>query len=631
MSDIIHVLPDNVANQIAAGEVVQRPASVLKELVENAIDAEATSITIIVKDAGRTLLQVVDDGKGMSETDARLCFERHATSKISSADDLFSLHTMGFRGEALPSICSVSQLELRTKRMEDEMGTAVVLNGGEFESQSPVACPKGTSISVKNLFFNVPARRKFLKSNNTEFTHIEREFFRIALVNPQVKFELYNNDKLVYHLNAGSLRERIVAVYGKSINAQLYAVNVNTTVAKIGGYVGKPETAKKNNEHQYFFVNGRYMRHPYFHKAIVQAYERLVPAGTSPDYFIYFEIDPSKIDVNIHPTKTEIKFEEEQTIWPILLAGVRETLGKFNVVQSLDFDHGDDVFSANSFFSTNNRVTPPTSLKPTIDPNYNPFKTSGSQDSSQGRANMQNWDKLYDDFESQGISNVGNSPTSSSPFVSDFDESLSSASFTQSQGEEENNLNLEGEENKIYCLQFKNKYIVTITRSGLLCIDQHRAHVKVLYERYRKSMEARKGISQKLMFPFRIDVVESDALFINEMGENLKFLGFDLSDLGGGSFSVSGIPSDCSETDAKEYLYELVDAFRQGIKPEERSERVAMKLAEVSAVKAGKRMTESEMMGLVSQLFSLPLTDFTVEGRPIIAVFSQDEIDKKLK
>lgn len=630
MSDIIHVLPDNVANQIAAGEVVQRPASVLKELVENSIDADATTVTIIVKDAGRTLLQVIDDGKGMSETDARLCFERHATSKISSADDLFSLHTMGFRGEALPSICSVSQLELRTKRAEDEMGTVVVLNGGMFESQEPVACPNGTSISVKNLFFNVPARRKFLKSNNTEFTHIEREFFRIALVNPQVKFELYNNDKIAYHLNQGSLRERIVAVYGKSINAQLYAVNVSTTVAKIGGFVGKPETAKKSNEHQFFFVNGRYMRHPYFHKAIVQAYERLVPAGTSPDYFIYFEIDPSKIDVNIHPTKTEIKFEEEQTIWPILLAGVRETLGKFNVVQSLDFDHGEDVFSANSFFDSSNRVTPPTSLKPTIDPNYNPFKTSGSQGSSQSRANVQNWDKLYEDFESQGTSRSEGFPSSNNTYMSDFDDSSSSSSFSMNQ-EDENDLELEGEENKIYCLQLKNKYIITITRSGLLCIDQHRAHVKVLYERFRKSLEARKSISQKLMFPFRIDVVESDALFINEMSENLKYLGFDLSDLGGGSFSVSGIPSDCSEADAKEYLYELVAAFRQGIKPEERSERVAMKLAEVSAVKAGKRMTESEMTGLVSQLFSLPLTDYTVDGRPIIAVFSQDEIDKKLK
>ncbi len=625
MSDVIHLLPDNVANQIAAGEVIQRPASVIKELVENAVDAGATSIKIIIKDAGRTLIQVIDNGKGMSETDARLCFDRHATSKISSADDLFSLHTMGFRGEALPSISSISQVELKTKRKEDEVGTMVVINGGKIEKQESVACADGTSFSVKNIFYNVPARRKFLKSNTTEFSHIEKEFFRIVLVNPNVEFELYHNDQLIYQMRQSGLRERIASVYGKNINSQLLLVEVDSTLVKIGGYVGKPETAKKQNDHQYFFVNGRYMRHPYFHKAVMQAYERLVQPGTSPDYFIYFDVDPANIDVNIHPTKTEIKFENEQPIWSILMAGVKESLGKFNVVPSLDFEHGNDIFSENGYYNSSYK-TPVSSLNVDVDPSYNPFKTgTGGSDYHYARknnANTENWQSLYEGFESAKTANPPSYMTQ---------EPFDPASFVCPPQENEQLL-LEGEENKTHYIQMKGKYIMTVMRSGLVCIDQHRAHVKILYERYMNCLQQQKAASQQLMFPIRINVLESESMLLDELTEELSFLGFELSNLGKGAFSINGIPADCKESDAEKYLKELLSSFNEGASlKENRKEQMALKLAETSAIKAGKILTEDEMMNLVSQLFSLPSPDYTIDNRMVLTFITQEEIEKKFK
>jgi DNA mismatch repair protein MutL len=631
MSDVIHLLPDNVANQIAAGEVIQRPASVLKELVENSIDAGATSVKVIVKDAGRTLLQVIDNGKGMSETDARLCFERHATSKITSADDLFALHTMGFRGEALPSISSVSQLELRTKRKEDEVGTCVEINGGKLESQSAVATPDGTSIAVKNLFFNVPARRKFLKSNTTEFSHIEKEFFRIVLVNPQTDFELYHNDKLVYQLRKGSLKERIVGVYGKSENSQLLVVEVNTEMVKIGGYIGKPETAKKQNEKQYFFVNGRYMKHPYFHKAIMLAFERLVPQGTSPDYFIYFEVNPSSIDVNIHPTKTEIKFENEQPIWAVLLAGVKESLGKFNVVPSLDFEHGEDLYSDNSFFSSSARgdFSP---LTAKTDPTYNPFNigsgtSSGTSFPSSSNyqkekvPNLKDWGRLYEDFESDRMGGGLQTPSN-----------WNMPAELLSAEEEQSSIFSDVEEVKSVCFQFKNKYIFTVTKSGLVCIDQHRAHTRVLYERFKKNLQTRKAVSQQLMFPLMLEVVESEAILLEEMAEDFRSLGFEMSNLGKGTISVNGIPSDCKESDVENYLRELFSSLKEGaFRNEDRTDRLALRLAEHASIRAGQHLSEEEMTTLISQLFSLPNPDGLVDNRKILTIFGLDEIEKRLK
>lgn len=655
MSDVIHLLPDNVANQIAAGEVVQRPSSVLKELVENSIDAEASAITIIIKDSGRTLLQVVDNGKGMSETDARLCLERHATSKISSADDLFSLHTMGFRGEAVPSICSVSHVEIKSKRQCDSMGTSILVNGGIVESQSPVACPDGTSFSVRNIFFNVPARRKFLKSPTTEFTHIEREFFRIALVNPKVEFRMFHNDKEVYHLYSSSLRERIINLFGKSINPQLLVVDVDTNVAKIGGYIGKPETGKKVNERQYFFVNGRYMRHPYFHKAVVSAYDRLLPQGQTPDYYIYLEVDPSKIDVNIHPTKTEIKFEDEQSLWAILNSAVKESLGKFNVMPTLDFDHGEDVFSANNFTFGSHRTDTRCLPKTESDPNYNPFKSNTNADyatsngsfqrSRREQDNLDNWNKLYDDFETDARERMSGNVYN--PFEEEKnietldgesaynmenakadDSSLQRNTLTEINQEE---LELKGEENRVHYIQLWKKYIITVMKSGLLCIDQHRAHKKVLYERYRRNLTQRRALSQRLMFPLMFDVVESDVLLLNEMSEELSFLGFELSNLGKGTYAVNGIPSDCNESEAQNYLHALLDAFREGVKPEDRLDRMAMELAESTAIKGGATLSEDEMMEIVSQLFSLPTQDYTINGKNVMTVIQQEEIEKRLK
>ena len=391
MSDIIHLLPDSVANQIAAGEVIQRPASVIKELVENAIDADAQNIHVLVTDAGKTCIQIIDDGKGMSETDARLSFERHATSKIREAADLFALRTMGFRGEALASIAAVAQVELKTRLESEELGTKLVIAGSKVESQEAVSCSKGSNFSVKNLFFNVPARRKFLKANSTELSNILAEFERIALVHPEVAFSLYSNDSELFNLPVSPLRQRILAIFGKKLNQQLLNIEVNTTMVKISGYIAKPETARKKGAHQYFFVNGRYMRHPYFHKAVMEAYEQLIPVGEQVSYFIYFEVDPANIDVNIHPTKTEIKFENEQAIWQILSASVKESLGKFSAIPSIDFDT-EDMPDIPAF----EQNLPPAPPKIHYNSDFNPFKVSsgGSGGGSYSRPKVE-WEGLY--------------------------------------------------------------------------------------------------------------------------------------------------------------------------------------------------------------------------------------------
>ena len=396
MSDIIHLLPDSVANQIAAGEVIQRPASVIKELVENAIDAEAKEVHVLVTDAGKTSIQVIDDGKGMSETDARLAFERHATSKIREASDLFALRTMGFRGEALASIAAVAEVELKTRLADEELGTRLVIAGSKVESQEAVSCPKGSNFSVKNLFFNVPARRKFLKANSTELSNILAEFERIVLVHPDVAFYLYSNDSELFNLPVMPLRQRIMAVFGKKLNQQLLSVEVDTTLVRISGYVAKPETARKKGAHQYFFVNGRYMRHPYFHKAVMDAFEHLIPVGEQISYFIYFEVDPANIDVNIHPTKTEIKFENEQAIWQILSAAVKESLGKFSAVPSIDFDT--DGLPDIPAFEQVRPVEPP---QVHYNADFNPFKSSSSSyggGSSYSRKPVE-WEGLYAGLE----------------------------------------------------------------------------------------------------------------------------------------------------------------------------------------------------------------------------------------
>ena len=541
MSDIIHLLPDSVANQIAAGEVIQRPASVIKELVENAIDAEAQEIHVLVTDAGKTCIQVIDDGKGMSETDARLAFERHATSKIRQAADLFALRTMGFRGEALASVAAVAEVELKTRMANEELGTRIVIAGSKVESQEAVSCPKGSNFSIKNLFFNIPARRKFLKANSTELSNILTEFERIALVHPEVAFYLYSNDTELFNLPAMPLRQRILAVFGKKLNQHLLSVDVDTTMVKVSGFVAKPETARKKGAHQYFFVNGRYMRHPYFHKAVMDAYEQLIPAGEQISYFIYFDVDPANIDVNIHPTKTEIKFENEQAIWQIVSAAVKESLGKFNAVPSIDFDtEGMPDIPA---FDQTRPIEPP---KVHYNSDFNPFKTSSASSYSGGGSYSRpkvDWEGLYDGLEKASKMNT---PMEEEPFVDETDWTSAPASVdmaeertpyvqeteTVSSPSASLYTNEPAVEKGAQHFQFKGRFILTSVKSGLMLIDQHRAHIRVLFERYMNQIRQKQGVSQGVLFPEIVQLPASEAAVLESIMEDFSAVGFELTPLG---------------------------------------------------------------------------------------------------
>ena len=504
MSDIIQLLPDSVANQIAAGEVIQRPASVIKELVENAVDAGAKNIQVAVQDAGRTNIQVIDDGKGMSETDARLAFERHSTSKIRQAEDLFDLHTMGFRGEALASIAAVAQIELKSRQESDEVGTKINISGSRFEKQEPCACPVGSMFTVSNIFYNVPARRKFLKSNSTELNNILTAFERIALVYPQISFSLHSNGSEVFNLRAGNLRQRIVDVFGKRFNQELLPVNVETTMCKITGFVGKPESARKKGVHQFFFVNGRYMKHPYFNKAVLAAYDRLVPQGEQVPYFLYFDVDPKDIDVNIHPTKTEIKFENDQAIWQILSASVKESIGMFNDVPTIDFDTEDKP----DIPVYNPEVQPMAAApKISLNPGYNPFKTSSSSGASPSSAVPHSkpkvdsqWEQIYEGLKDQGQDQEHEMP------LFENEETIQAESPSS----------ILAEKSPAH-YQYKGKYIMTAVKSGLMIIDQHRAHVRILFEEYLQQLKERTFHSQKVLFPEVLQLAVSDRVMFEKL------------------------------------------------------------------------------------------------------------------
>ncbi len=637
MNDIIHVLPDTVANQIAAGEVIQRPSSVVKELVENSIDAGAKHIQVIIKDAGRTLIQVIDDGKGMSETDARLAFERHATSKLQSAEDLFSLTTMGFRGEALASIASVAQVELRTRRAEDEVGTCIKIAGCQLESQEPDSCPVGCNFSIKNLFFNVPARRKFLKSNKAEFSHIEQDFLRIALVYPELHFELrhivsslHPEESLCYNLPPATYRERIVAVFGKQINASLLSVKADSSMAKIYGFVGKPEDANRMRTKQFFFVNGRYMKHPYFHKAVVQAYDRMLQDGTSPDYFLYFEMDPQCIDVNVHPTKTEIKFENETEIWKILMASVKEALGRFSVVPSIDFDN-ESMLEIPPFKKEVSADAP--EIK--FDPSYNPFKSSSS--GSSYKRPKDDWQQLYAGFENDrsGFPSVEMN-VDGQTFSSRLSDDLTD------EGEDENSMTEEGvqsslftseQQSSTFCFQLRNKYILTTVRSGLMCIDQHRAHVRILFEQYLANLTNQKGVSQKLLFPELIELTPAENSLLEEVKDDLYYLGFDISDMGNNTVAVNGLPAMDGTMNVKDFIYKMLESMHDpnlDVKGEMR-ERLALSLANLAAIPSGKVLHKEEMEAIISQLFSISNNEFTPDNKRIFALIQDADLEKMFK
>lgn len=633
MSDIIHLLPDSVANQIAAGEVVQRPASVIKELMENAIDADARNIHILVTDAGKTGIQVIDDGKGMSETDARLSFERHATSKIREAGDLFALRTMGFRGEALASIAAVAQVELKTCLNSEELGTRLVIAGSTLEIQETVSCSKGSNFSIRNLFFNVPARRKFLKANSTELSNILAEFERIALVHPEVAFSLYSNDSELFNLPIAPLRQRIMAIFGKKLNQQLLNIEVDTTMAKISGYVAKPETARKKGAHQYFFVNRRYMRHPYFHKAVMEAYGQLIPAGEQVSYFIYFEVDPANIDVNIHPTKTEIKFENEQAIWQILSASVKESLGKFSAIPSIDFDTEDmpDI----PVFEQKTTSEPP---KVHYNSDYNPFKASasGSGGGSYSRSKVE-WEELYGgltkaskmnnpmpdpDMEWENVP-IGGAVPATEGNVETETSMTSPTLYTNEPVTETGNRHL----------QFKGRFILTSVKSGLMLIDQHRAHIRVLFDRYMIQIQQKKGISQGVLFPEILQLPASEAAVLQSIMDDLSAVGFDLSNLGGGSYAINGIPSGIESLNPVELVRNMLHtAMEKGNDVKEEIQNIlALSLARAAAIVYGQVLSNEEMASLVDHLFACALPNYTPDGKIILATIKEEELERLFK
>ena len=612
MSDIIQLLPDSVANQIAAGEVIQRPASVIKELVENSVDAGAKNIDVAVVDAGRTSIQVIDDGKGMSETDARLAFERHATSKIRQAEDLFNLHTNGFRGEALASIAAVAQVVLKSRQEGEEVGTQLSISGSRFEGQEACSSSVGSVFSVNNLFYNVPARRKFLKSNSTELNNILTAFERIVLVNPQIAFTLHSNNTELFNLKAGNLRQRIIDVFGKRINQDLLPVNVETTMCKISGFVGKPESARKKGAHQFFFVNGRYMKHPYFNKAVMTAYDRLVPQGEQVPYFLYFDVNPNDIDVNIHPTKTEIKFENEQAIWQILMAAVKESIGMFNDVPSIDFDTEDkpDIPVYNP-----NVVSSASAPKISLNPHYNPFKSSPSSGKPTAVKPVdEQWEQLYEGLNNQD----------SVEREADIFESESETEINTSQS-------ILAEKSPAH-YQYKGKYVMTAVKSGLMIIDQHRAHVRVLYERYLEQIQQQTSHSQKVLFPEVLQFPVSDEVILEKLLPEMSKMGFELDNLGGGSYAVNAIPTGLDGVNPLHLVQDMVfSAKEKGVKAlDEVHQSLALTLARNAAIPQGQVLSNEEMETLVNDLFACSNVNYTPDGKNVLCILKQQEIEHLL-
>ncbi len=632
MSDIISLLPDSVANQIAAGEVIQRPASVVKELVENAVDAGAKTIRVIIVDAGRTSIQVIDDGKGMSETDARLAFERHATSKIRQADDLFALHTMGFRGEALASIAAVAQVELLTRMAEDEIGTRLQIAASKVVAQEPAAAPLGSSFKVDNLFYNVPARRKFLKSNTTELSNILQTFERIVLVYPDIHFILHHNGAELQNLKPASLRQRIADVYGRQYTQELLPVEVQTSLCNITGFVGKPETARKKAGHDFFFVNGRYMRHPYFHKAVVSAYDRMIPEGMQVPYFLYIEVAPAAIDVNIHPTKTEIKFENEQAIWQVLTATVRDALGRFCDVPSIDFDvQGKPDIPV--FDPAHDQITAP---KVSYDPDYNPFRSTSSKGGhlapSYPRTSVSpnpDWEQLYD-IVSSGPSTP--SEKDQSLFPADEGDLSSLAPHPSPLNTDLSPLHY----------QYKGCYIMTAVKSGLMIIDQHRADVRIRYERYLQQLENHTVATQQLLFPESVRFSPAESVVLQKMLPSLTAMGFDLSDLGGNSFAVNGIPAGLEGVDPVTLIRQIVaDSEDDSLSDDSATvkstvssklstvnSKVALSLAQCVATPYGQVLSNDEMEQIINELFACSNVNYTPNGKSVLTILPQTDIER---
>ncbi|MGM0496689.1 MAG: DNA mismatch repair endonuclease MutL [Bacteroidota bacterium] len=611
MADIIQVLPDSVANQIAAGEVIQRPASVVKELMENAVDAEADEIKVVLKDAGKTFIQIIDNGWGMTDTDARLAFERHSTSKIKQAEDLFAINTMGFRGEALASIAAIAHIDLKTRAEHEEIGTFLRIEGSRVVEQDPTQCPKGSNFLVKNLFFNVPARRKFLKKDTTELNNAIREFVRVAMAYPQIAFTFIHNDHILYKLKKENFGQRIVGLFGKNIKENLIPVKTETRIVKIHGYIGHPEKAKKKSGEQFFFVNNRFMKNPYLYKAVMDAYEKLIPHGAVPSFFLRFELGPDNIDVNIHPTKTEIKFEDQQAIWQILNAAIRESLGKYNAVPSLDFDQKGNIGIPTP--RKNQQVKPP---EIEIDPTFNPFKNtkdgSGAdafhQPSNKERENLANWESLYEGFEHE---NEQQTMKFSSKATDDESEEMKP-------GQDENRF-----------FQFKGKFILTPVRSGLMIIHQRRAHVRILYELYIKNSSERRGTIQKRLYPEDISLNFDDYNTIKEIKDDLQRAGFEIEMLGNNTVRLTGVPGDIEVPSGQELLENFLEEYYQNKEIAEHiNEHIAISLARASSISQRRKMEYAEMRELVDKLFACSAPNYTPEGEKIISLMQTEAVEK---
>lgn len=623
MPDIIQLLPDSVANQIAAGEVVQRPASVVKELVENSIDAGATSVTINIKDAGRTLIQIIDDGKGMSPTDARMSFERHATSKIREANDLFAIRTMGFRGEALASIAAVADVELRTRVHDSELGTYIHILGSTIQKQEADQCAEGTNLSVKNLFFNVPARRKFLKSNSSELKYIITEVQRVALANPELAISLYHNNAVIYNLTSENTRKRIVSLFGKNINQSLIPVDTSTSVINISGFIGQPKFAKRTMGEQFFFVNGRFMKHPFFNRAVQQAYDRILPPETFPSYFLYFEVDPATIDINIHPTKTEIKFEDERSAWHIIQASLREAIGKFNLMPSIDFDQAGAIDIPLS--PSQGTDVPEPEIH--VNRSFNPFDPHWDSDrdsfTQRDSANLDHWQALYTGFERE------ETPSNPHSFgLSDLN------SESQHQPLQQVLTSEEGPFQECHnFLQLKNKYIITPVKSGLMVIDQRRAHERILYEDFLRIIENHLSVSQRLLFPSQIELNAADQEILVALNDELKSLGFEFSFGDDGLTLVEGIPALLSHLNAAEVVGKLIGDFKNrpvDVK-EEIKEHLALLLSQSSAINYGVSLKPEEISELFNHLFACKIPNYSPSGKVVVSIVSFQDFEKLLK
>ena len=599
MSDLIQLLPDHVANQIAAGEVIQRPSSTVKELIENAIDAGATDIKLIVKDAGRTLIQVVDNGSGMSDTDAIMSLERHATSKIKKADDLFSIRTMGFRGEAMASMAAISHIELKTKLHVKELGTKLIVEGSELKFQENCATNNGTSISIKNLFFNVPARRNFLKSDNVELKHIIDEFQRMALAHPECAMSFFHNDKKIFNLTPSTLKQRIVGIFGNKYNEKLVPVKEETSLVVVNGFVGKPEFSRKTRGEQFFFVNQRFIKSGYLHHAISNAFQDLIPEKHHPSYFLFFEIDPKFIDVNIHPTKTEIKFEDEKSIYAIVRSCVKRALGLHNIVPSLDFEK-DPAFD-NIPTSNKSELKQP-SIK--VDSSYNPFeekKNSENNYTPPQKVKTENWEQLFENIPAPQYN------TTSEVLEKSWSE--------------------DSEETDKTIFQLNNQYIVSSIKSGLMVIHQQRAHERILYEYYLK-MQDKDGPSQQLLFPKTVELTPSDMAIVKTISDELLNMGFRFDYLNKNSIVVLGTPTDVEIEKLESFMEELVEQFKNESSIE-KHDNLSRSLAKTMSIKSGRKLNPEEMRSIIDNLFACQIPNTTAQGKPTLINLTLEELAKK--